>query len=95
MCSIQLALLSVEEQHALAGNGHCTPLTSAQLRSRHWVIRHGTSATADVVEGDGVIGEYPLLTAGVCASTCRCCNIMPGDEFDRHRGRSVSAVETR
>ena len=65
-----MALLSVEEQLALAGNGPCTPLTSAQLRSRHWVIRHGTSATADVVEGDGVIGEYPLLTAGVRLFYC-------------------------
>ena len=65
MCSIQLALLSVEEQLALIGDGPFRPLTSAQLRSRHWIIRHGTSATADVVEGDGVIGEYPLLTAGV------------------------------
>ncbi|KAK9815203.1 hypothetical protein WJX73_010899 [Symbiochloris irregularis] len=45
------------------------PLRSAQLQSRHWNIwgevgPQGTRELVDEVRGEGVIGDFPLLTAG-------------------------------
>ena len=34
-----------------------------QLLRRHWVIRHGDGRTVDV-EGEGVIGQQPVLAPG-------------------------------
>jgi ApaG protein len=36
---------------------------TAQLRSRHWVITHG-SGRVEEVRGPGVVGQQPVLAAG-------------------------------
>lgn len=61
MCSIRFYLLSEEEQ---AAAGLDPPLLSAQLQSRHWVIRGARGEVLDNIRGDGVVGEYPELQAG-------------------------------
>ena len=38
-----------------------SPFRSVQLSRRHWDVTDDFTRKTDVVEGDGVIGEYPLL----------------------------------
>ncbi|KAF5207243.1 F-box protein skip16 [Thalictrum thalictroides] len=52
--SIRMSLLS--EEHIASG----TPLTSCQLYWRHWIIRANDFVVSDV-DGEAVIGKYPLL----------------------------------
>ena len=71
-CSIHMALLPPEQQEARwrqqGGQGAFRALASAQLASRLWVIRNGAGAVESEVQGEGVIGEYPLLLAGARAA---------------------------
>jgi len=61
---IRFALLSLEEQQATwAGTAPFKPVHSVQLRGRHWIITDGTGHESEV-QGEGVIGHFPLLTAG-------------------------------
>ncbi|KAJ9529350.1 hypothetical protein QJQ45_013765, partial [Haematococcus lacustris] len=64
--SIRFALLSVEEQRELwpAAAGPFVPMTSCQLRARHWIMRDGAGRQKDEVRGEAVVGKYPLLQAG-------------------------------
>lgn len=68
-----MALLPLEQQEAQwqqqGGQGTFQPLASAQLASRRWVIRNGAGAVENEVQGEGVIGEYPLLQAGELTPT--------------------------
>lgn len=59
--SISFALLSVVDQKAA---GVQKPIKFAQLRSRHWIIRNSLGEVQNRVDGDGVVGEFPLLKAG-------------------------------
>lgn len=59
--SIRFYLLSEAEQEAI---GLAPPLLSAQLQSRHWIIRGADGRELDRINGDGVVGEHPLLQAG-------------------------------
>lgn len=59
-CRICFSLLSVDEQ---ASRGSARPLEQVQLVSRHWRIMRGRRQV-DEVSGEGVVGLYPLLTAG-------------------------------
>lgn len=36
-----------------------------QLKSRHWIIRHADGEILQEVKGEGVIGEFPVLTPGM------------------------------
>ncbi len=49
------------------------------IRARKWVVRQKTGETT-VVEGDGVVGEFPVLT--------------PGDEFSYNSCHTVAADGT-
>ncbi|CAL8471143.1 g10685 [Coccomyxa elongata] len=64
--SIRFELLSEDEQREAwpPSAGLFYPLSSVQLRSRHWVIRNAASQVEHVVNGEAVIGEYPHLTFG-------------------------------
>ena len=70
--SVNLALLSEEEQRVA---GDPAPILRAQLATRRWVIHRPRGEEeveagsprgeeSEVVEGPGVIGEHPALTAG-------------------------------
>ena len=75
---VTLSLLSEDEQRrhfaesGLAGSTTFEPLRSAQLKTRRWVIKEGVEVLGEiwfsdqekVVEGPGVIGLFPRLTAG-------------------------------
>ena len=75
---VTFSLLSEEEQRrrfaesGLAGSSTFTPLRSARLERRRWVIKEGVEVFAQlwfsekeqVVEGPGVIGLHPELSAG-------------------------------
>jgi len=75
---VTLSLLSEDEQRrrfaesGLAGSTRFEPLRSAQLKTRRWVIKEGVEVLGElwfsdqekVVEGPGVIGMFPRLTAG-------------------------------
>lgn len=37
--------------------------TEVQVLKRHWLIRHGSGRTAEV-EGDGVVGQQPVIRPG-------------------------------
>ena len=65
--SIRLGLLSEEEQAAAAAAVcaySATPLRSAQLRTRHWLIRGAEGKVESEVRGEAVVGHYPLLKPG-------------------------------
>lgn len=57
--SIRMRLLPVNEE------GYMSPsergFDTCQLMTRHWVLRNGNTNQDEVVDGDGVIGLYPLL----------------------------------
>jgi len=40
------------------------PENSAQLESRHWEITEGESGRETSVDGEGVIGNFPIVTPG-------------------------------
>ena len=44
--------------------GSSAPLQSAQLLTRHWRIHDAAKSGFEAIDGDGVIGQYPLLIAG-------------------------------
>lgn len=39
-------------------------IKECQLVRRHWVMRNAEGAVEDVVDGEGVIGKFPILRAG-------------------------------
>jgi len=72
--SVTMDMLSAEEQRqrwAASGGGvddglnitEFHPMTSAQLKTRQWIITDRTGKKTEV-KGEAVIGEYPLLRAG-------------------------------
>lgn len=60
-CSIRFYLLSEEEQ---AAAGLQPAIAAVKLRSRHWHIYDADNKLVDEIQGDGVVGEYPVLRAG-------------------------------
>ena len=58
---IAFSLLSQAEQ---SRRGVLQPAEQVQLVSRHWRILQG-DRQIDEVQGEGVVGLFPLLTAGV------------------------------
>ena len=56
---IRMDLLGVQDQE----NRGITPMTSVQLKSRKWTITNHLGQVQEV-EGEAVIGMYPLLRAG-------------------------------
>lgn len=68
LCSVRFSLLSTDEQvarHRPPG-ALFQPKTQVQLSSRHWNIRNREGELIEEVDGDGVIGEYPILQPGKC-----------------------------
>lgn len=65
-CRVAFSLLPVAEQSAVwpATAGPFRPLTCVQLKSRHWIIRTKQDQETEEVQGDGVVGEFPILTPG-------------------------------
>lgn len=59
--SVHFALLSDRDQEA---SGVREPIESAKLQSRHWIVRDSSGAVTDRIDGDGVLGEFPVLRAG-------------------------------
>jgi uncharacterized protein affecting Mg2+/Co2+ transport len=59
---VRFRLLSEQEQ-VESGVPPSRVLRSAQLRDRHWIITDGDGKTSEV-QGEGVIGLFPVLTAG-------------------------------
>lgn len=55
---VRLSLLSLEEQKE---QGIHPPILSVQLMSRHWIIRDSFGAVTADIEGEGVIGLFPIL----------------------------------
>lgn len=85
LCSVRFSLLPKQEQ-AAAWQAHgkplhqFRPLDRVQLLSRHWKIwgppfAEGKRALMQEVNGEGVIGDYPVLEAGTPSSVaaCSCC----------------------
>ena len=68
-CRVEFSLLSADEQRA---RGIAKPLEQVQLVSRHWRILRG-GQQIDQVVGEGVVGLYPLLTAGARLPTAIGC----------------------
>jgi len=64
--SIRFSLLSESDQlaHWPATAGPFRRMTSVQLQTRHWIIRDQNGLPVDEVQGDGVIGKFPILTPG-------------------------------
>lgn len=60
--SVRFALLGGAEGCGEDGARHHLP--RCQLRGRHWVIRDPAGDVRDEVRGEGVIGEFPILTSG-------------------------------
>jgi hypothetical protein len=58
---VHFALLSDRDQEA---SGVREPIESAKLQSRHWIVRDSSGAVTDRIDGDGVLGEFPVLRAG-------------------------------
>ncbi len=44
--------------------GTSQPLESAQLLLRHWRIQDASRSDVERVDGEGVIGQFPILLAG-------------------------------
>ena len=59
---VRFKLLS-EQQQVERGVPLSRVMRTAQLQNRHWIITDGEGRTSEV-RGDGVVGMYPLLTAG-------------------------------
>lgn len=59
--SIRFSLLSVVDQKA---SGVRKPIKFAQLRSRHWIVRNSLGEIQNRVDGNGVVGEFPIIKAG-------------------------------
>jgi len=55
-----------------------TTAPAMRLVSRYWLITDGDGGTHEV-EGDGVIGEYPLLKPGYKFTYCSCCPLRTPD----------------
>ena len=77
-CSVRFRLLSVEDQLA---HRPSQPLQCAQLLMRHWRIQDAGKLDMEHVDGEGVIGEYPVLSAGMqipsilaCLHSCAQCS---------------------
>jgi len=47
---------------------------SCKLQSRHWLVRDEKGGT-DVVDGEGVIGEFPTVTPGSYFEYCSCSSL--------------------
>ena len=60
--SIRVRLLRPDEEGGASAEER--GFGTAQLKSRHWVLRKSGGAAPDQVDGDGVIGKYPLLREG-------------------------------
>ena len=69
---MEFYLLSEEEQREAwpASKGAFVPMTSVQLGAREWFIRDAHGDVVDHVQGQGVIGIYPILTAGLHSCDC-------------------------
>lgn len=63
---MEFYLLSEEEQKQAwpDSEGPLRSINQVRLLSRHWNIRDKRGRVIDEVDGGGVIGEYPILTAG-------------------------------
>jgi hypothetical protein len=44
--------------------GVSRPVASMQLRSRHWRVFDQAGELVDEIQGDGVVGQQPILRAG-------------------------------
>ena len=60
--SIRIRLLDPSEEGGLSEEAR--GFRTAQLRSRHWLISKGEGEEPEHVNGEGVIGRYPLLREG-------------------------------
>lgn len=49
-------------------------MESCQLRSRRWRIMNDEGRVVDTVEGEGVVGQYPLLRPGAPEIEYRSCS---------------------
>ena len=56
----------MEEQQAgwSTEEGPFRPKLSVQLQTRKWYIRDDDGIVYDIVEGPGVVGNFPILTPG-------------------------------
>lgn len=69
---------SMRRQHEWpAGVPH---MESCQLRSRRWRIMDARGKVVDVVEGEGVVGRYPLLRPGAPEIEYQSCSQQVGSE---------------
>ena len=59
---VRFSMLSEQEQ-VESGVPPSRVMRSARLRDRHWIITDGEGRTTEV-QGEGVIGLFPVLTAG-------------------------------
>eukprot|EP01112_Ceratiomyxa_fruticulosa_P004368 TRINITY_DN1490_c0_g1_i1.p1 TRINITY_DN1490_c0_g1~~TRINITY_DN1490_c0_g1_i1.p1 ORF type:complete len:428 (+),score=49.40 TRINITY_DN1490_c0_g1_i1:205-1488(+) len=74
--SLSMGYWSKSEPHKLLGqflfayrirismDANENPENSAQLESRHWEIIEGESGRETIVDGEGVIGKFPVITPG-------------------------------
>ena len=73
--SIKFELLSEEEQRKDEGGyqSYHPPLRQVQLLERHWRIKDEDGNVVSEVDGEGVLGEQPVLVAGGAAYTYQSC----------------------
>jgi F-box protein 3 len=62
--SLTSGLEGSQEEKEEADGVPPAPLTECQLSDRHWVIRNSAGLVESEVQGDGVIGLYPILRHG-------------------------------
>ena len=60
--SIRIQLLGPNDEGYVSASGR--GFETCQLISRHWRIKNAEDGSLDQVDGDGVIGQYPLLREG-------------------------------
>jgi uncharacterized protein affecting Mg2+/Co2+ transport len=60
--SIRLRLLTNEDEEYMTPSER--GFETCQLMSRHWVLLDGETGREDIVDGDGIIGFYPVLMEG-------------------------------
>jgi uncharacterized protein affecting Mg2+/Co2+ transport len=85
--NIQFRLLSAEEQRQAHRSLAEEIVEEVQLQGRYWKI---TSANGvDEIQGDGVIGQYPILTAGGPTYEYQSYTSVPTEEKYAHQNVSV------
>lgn len=67
VCSVEFSLLAPDEQKqnwSQNDGPYVRPIASVQLQTRHWIMRDENGEVTSEVRGEGVIGEFPILTPG-------------------------------